>query len=173
HGAARVALADHLLLLPGRHRWRRLLPRRADGPLRRPAAAPAGAARLSRRVPADRGVRPAADRRPPTPAALLAHDAAVRDAAADAQGVVADVARLVGAAALRLLRVPGLPGRAGRGRAVALARAGAPAPARTPRPRGGDAGRRSRLLRRRLHGRATHRHQPPDLGRYHSPRPRV
>src|SRR3989475_3257310 len=159
-----MALADRRLFFPGRARGRQLLPRDADGSLRQGARPTPGPARLSQRVPPRRPLWARADRRPRAAGALLAHVDRVGNLPAHDQDLLADVARRVGAAVLRRVRLSLV--RRGAGRAW-LARLAAPSPSQPAGVLGsvGDGDRRAaRLLRGGLYGRAPCRHEPADLG---------
>src|SRR5438445_2429681 len=159
-----MALADRRLFFPGRARGRQLLPRDADGSLRQGARPTPDPARLPHRVSPRGPLWARADRRPRATGALLAHVDRVGDLPAHHQDLLADVARRVGAAVLRRLRLSLV--RRGARRAW-LARLAVPSPSQSTGARGpgGDGGRRApRLLRGGLHGRAPGRAEPTDLG---------
>src|SRR2546430_4886843 len=96
-----MALADRRVLFPGWSRRRQLLPRDADGSVRRAPGSTAGPPRLSRRVSPRRPLWARADRRSRAAGALLAHAHPIGNAPSHDQDLLSDVARRVGAAVLR------------------------------------------------------------------------
>src|SRR2546422_2408015 len=128
-----MALADRRVLFPGRSRRRQLLPRDADGSLRHEPGSTSGPPRLSHRVPPRRPLWARADRRSRAAGALLAHAHPIGNAPSHDQDLLSDVARRVGAAVLRRVRLALV--RRGARRAW-LARLGAPSPAPSAGARG-------------------------------------
>src|SRR2546428_2274171 len=100
-----MALADRRVLFPGRSRRRQLLPRDTDGSVRRAPGSTAGPPRLSRCVPPRRPLWARADRRSRAAGALLAHAHPIGNAPSHDQDLLSDVARRVGAAVLRRVRL--------------------------------------------------------------------
>src|SRR3989442_15783016 len=100
-----MALADRRVLFPGRSRRRQLLPRDADGSLRQEPGSTSGPPRLSHRVPPRRPLWARADRRSRAAGALLAHAHPIGNAPSHDQDLLSDVARRVGAAVLRRVRL--------------------------------------------------------------------
>src|SRR3989475_12926772 len=128
-----MALADRRVLFPGRSRRRQLLPRDADGSLRQEPGSTSGPPRLSHRVPPRRPLWARADRRSRAAGALLAHAHPIGNAPSHDQDLLSDVARRVGAAVLRRVRLALV--RRGARRAW-LARLAARSPAQSARARG-------------------------------------